>query len=81
LWAIKEKKTTNNPFESYTVEECVYGTPYYISIDERNKLYNADLSQYPNLNIQRDIFVFQCLIGCRVGDYYKMTKNVMNDAI
>ncbi|MDD3787072.1 MAG: phage integrase SAM-like domain-containing protein [Petrimonas sp.] len=82
LWAIKEKKTTNNPFENYTVEECVYGTPYYISIDERNTLYNADLTKRPQLAIQRDIFVFQCLIGCRVGDMYKMTKdNVMNGAI
>lgn len=82
LWAIKEKKTTNNPFENYTVEECVYGTPYYISIDERNILYNADLSKRPQLAIQRDIFVFQCLIGCRVGDLYKMTKNnIMNGAI
>ena len=30
--------------------------------------------------VQRDIFVFQCLIGCRVGDLYKLTKsNVINE--
>jgi integrase len=34
------------------------------------------------LEIQRDIFVFQSLIGCRVGDLYRMTKsNVVNGAI
>lgn len=32
--------------------------------------------------IQRDIFVFQCLIGCRVGDLLKMTKsNLIGGAI
>jgi integrase len=82
LWAIEIGKTTNNPFKGYAVEECVYGTPYYISIDERNQLYKADLSKRPPLAVQRDIFVFQCLIGCRVGDLYKMTKaNIMADAI
>ena len=82
LWAIEVGKTTNNPFKGYAVEECVYGTPYYITIDERNQLYQADLSKRPPLAVQRDIFVFQCLIGCRVGDLYKMTKdNVMNGAI
>jgi integrase len=45
-------------------------------------LYKADLKKRPPLAVQRDIFVFQCLIGCRVGDLYKMTKdNVMNGAI
>ncbi|MDX9918239.1 MAG: phage integrase SAM-like domain-containing protein [Gudongella sp.] len=82
LWSVKTKKTENNPFKYFTVEECVYGTPYYITIDERNKLYKTDLSKRPLLAIQRDIFVFHCLIGCRIGDLYKMTKgNVINGAI
>ena len=35
-----------------------------------------------SLAVQRDIFVFQCLIGCRVGDLYKLTKsNVINEGI
>jgi site-specific recombinase XerD len=49
LWAIEVGKTTNNPFKGYAVEECVYGTPYYISIDERNQLYQADLSKRPRI--------------------------------
>ena len=82
LWCIDNGKTTNNPFKRYKIEESVYGTPYYISIDERNKLYNTDLSTRPQLAIQRDIFVFQCLIGCRVGDLYRFTRaNVINGAI
>lgn len=81
-WAVEQGKTENNPFKHFTVEECVYGTPYYITIEERNQLYKTDLSVIPALAVQRDIFVFQCLIGCRVGDLYKMTKaNVINGGI
>ena len=82
IWANDAEKTNNNPFKNFEIQECVYGTPYYISIDERNKLYNTDLSHRPALEIQRDIFVFQCLIGCRVSDLYKLTRqNVINGAI
>ncbi|MDR1583377.1 MAG: site-specific integrase [Prevotellaceae bacterium] len=82
IWCVDKGKTDNNPFRNYSIEECVYGTPYYISIDERNQLYHTDLSHRPALAIQRDIFVFQCLIGCRVADLYKFTKqNIINGAI
>jgi integrase len=82
IWAVDNEKTENNPFRKFSIEESVYGTPYYISIDERNTLYNTDLSHRPALAIQRDIFVFQCLTGCRVADLYKLTKqNIINGAI
>jgi hypothetical protein len=82
IWANDVSKTDNNPFKNFTVEECVYGTPFYISIDERNRLLHTSLSRHPHLAVQRDIFVFQCLIGCRVGDLYRMTKrNVINGAV
>jgi site-specific recombinase XerD len=75
LWAIQTEKTTNNPFKAFKIEESVYGTPFYISVEERNRLFKTNLSRHPKLAIQRDIFVFQCLIGCRVGDLLRMTKN------
>ena len=82
LWAVDAGKTNNNPFKKFVVEECVYGTPYYITIEERNRLYHTNLSRHPKLAIQRDIFVFQCLIGCRVSDLYGMTRdNIINGAI
>lgn len=82
IWAKKSGKTNNNPFENFSIEESVYGTPCYITIDEREKLYRTNLSRHPALAVQRDIFVFQCQIGCRVGDFMKMTKNnVINGAI
>ena len=78
-WAIKEGITSNNPFNKFTIEPTIYGTPYYITIDERNRLYNKDLSFMPELAIQRDIYVFQCFIGCRVSDMYSMTKENVID--
>jgi integrase len=79
LWCNKQGKTSNRPFELFKIDECVYGTPFYITIDERNLLYDADLSHRPALEKQRDIFVFQCVIGCRVGDLYKLTKKNIID--
>lgn len=82
LWSIKEGITTNNPFIKYKIPEAIYGTPYYITIEERNKLFAFDLSKRPGLVVQRDIFIFQCLIGCRVGDLMKLTKsNVIGTTI
>lgn len=82
LWAIDNGYTTNNPFKHFTIGEIVYGTPIYISNEERNKLFDTDLSDDKELETQRDIFVFQCLVGCRVSDLYKMTyRSIINDAI
>jgi integrase len=79
LWAIDEGKTINNPFKKFEIETPTYGTPYYITIEERNQLYNKDLSHKTTLAIQRDIFVFQCVIGCRVADLVKLTKSNLTE--
>lgn len=82
IWANDNGMTHNNPFRHHKINECVYGTPYYITIDERNHLYSFDFSDNPDLARQRDIFVFQCLIGCRVSDLWAMTKsNIVDGAI
>lgn len=71
------------PFGSdgYQVPGEVYGNPIYITSDERDILFRAEL---PSERLQRvrDIFVLQCLIGARVGDLCKLTKaNVQSNAI
>lgn len=79
-WAIDEGLTTNNPFDKYhgkTTEK--YGTPIYITIAERDKIADADLSANKSLETQRDIFIFQCCIGCRVSDLMRLTPdNIIN---
>ena len=82
LWAIDNGYTTNNPFKHFSIGEIVYGTPIYISNEERNKLLETDLSDDKEVETQRDIFVFQCLVGCRVSDLYKMTyRSIINGAV
>jgi integrase len=76
--ARKKKITTNYPFEEYTVPAEVYGTPIYITKEERNMIFNAKIND-ARLDKVRDIFVFQCLIGARVGDLCKLTKANINN--
>lgn len=81
-WAVKNEYTTNDPFKKFEITECVYGTPVYLTVEERNRLYKANFSRHERISRQRDIFVFQCVIGCRVSDLWSMTKaNVVNGAI
>ena len=74
IWAINNDKTNNNPFKNYHIPECIYGTPIYITLEERNKIWEHDFSNN-RLEVFRDIFIFQCHIGCRVGDLFAMTPD------
>jgi integrase len=81
-WCIKQGATQNNPFLRYETPTLVYGTPYYLTLEERNIVYDMDLSDDPALEIHRDMFMFQCLIGCRHGDLVRLTiDNFINGAI
>lgn len=81
-WALNNELIDNNPFKKRRIIPAVYGTPIYISIKERNLLQKANLSRHPKISVQRDIFIFQCLIGCRVGDLLRLRRsNVVNGAI
>lgn len=89
--------TTNRPFDGYKIGAENYGAPVYITIDERNRIADTDLAaiweampkeerQEARMPIktlieQRDIFIFQCLIGCRVGDLCKLTENHIHNGI
>ena len=75
LWLNKEGHTTNHPFDGFEIKGEKYGTPIILTLEERNKIADFDLSSKPHLERQRDVFIFQCLIGCRVGDLLKMTPN------
>lgn len=82
-WCYDQGLTTNNAFTKFKKKsEERYGTPYYLTLEERNRLADFDLSFNPAMERQRDIFIFQCLIGCRVSDLFRLTPdNIINDAI
>lgn len=77
-WAVKNDFVTNDPFRKFSISEKIakeiYGTPFYLTIAERNILYKY-VYEDKRLSVQRDIFVFQCCVGCRVGDLYRFTKS------
>lgn len=81
-WCYEQGITTNRPFDKYEGTTEKYGTPFYLTLDERNIIADYDFSKHPHLAIQRDIFIFHCLIGCRVSDLLKMTNsNIINNII
>ena len=67
-WLNKNGISMNQPFLRFTMPKGKYGDPYYLTLEERKKLENYDFSGNPALEVQRDIFVFHCCVGCRVGD-------------
>ena len=96
LWCYNEGLTKNRPFDGINIGTEKVGTPYYITIDERNKIAETDFAaayekmseedrkgidktNIPGYGIQRDIFIFQCFIGCRVGDLLTLRPgNIVN---
>ena len=80
-WLVVNEYMQHNPMLTYKKPAQVYGTPFFLTIEEREQIYCHD---YGNdaLNEARDVFVFQCLIACRVGDLFKLRwQNVRGDFI
>lgn len=79
-YAVSKGYMPDTPFGNgkFKIQGEVYGDPVYLSIAERNALYEAALPEH--LRVQRDIFIFQCHVGCRVSDLIEMTEdNITND--
>ena len=69
------------PFKTFSIDAESFGDPVFITVEERDKLFSAYI---PNASLSRvrDIFVFQCFIGCRVGDLVNLKKsNIVGDCI
>lgn len=71
-WLLDMGYTTNNPFKQYSTGSQSYGTPYYLTTEERDIYYKAKLDD-EELALARDIFVFQCYVGCRISDLFNLT--------
>ncbi len=81
-WAADRDMILRNPFQKYKIPPALYGTPIYITIEERQRIERCNLRRHPHISVHRDVFVFQCLIGCRVGDLLNLTcDNVIDGAI
>lgn len=74
-WAVAKGLTTNTDYQRYKTGVATYGTPIYITLEERDKIYHTDFSSSWRLDTYRDMFIFQCLVGCRVSDLFSFTKS------
>jgi integrase len=71
-----------DPFKKYKIESERYGRPIALTKNELELLYTKDLSDNAKLEKVKDIFIFQCCIGCRVSDLMRLTKaNIINGFI
>lgn len=80
-WLSRQGLTASDPFRTFEIGTAAYGTPYFITNEERERLYRTNLGRHPALAAQRDIFVFQCLTGCRVGDLIRLRKEDVVDGV
>ena len=79
-WVFKTKRASSNPFTTYKLKQPVYGTPFFLTLSELEKVYKYDFGENTSLATQRDIFIFQSCIGARVGDFFEMTRaNIVDD--
>lgn len=72
-WCIDMGYTKNAPFRKYSVGSQKFGTPYYLTTEERDIVFKADLGIDNEIALARDIFIFQCYIGCRISDLFALT--------
>lgn len=70
----------NDPFKGFKNIAEHYGNVTYITLDERDKIAETPMPT-KHLEIQRDIFVAQCRIGCRVSDLMRLTPEHIQDDI
>lgn len=78
-FAERKALISKNPMKGYKIGREVYGTPYYMTKEERDTLAEYDLHERPDLAKIRDLFVFQCFCGCRIGDLLRLTKRNVID--
>lgn len=72
-FAVEEKLVGNNPFHILTSAErqdviraSKFADPYYLTKEERDAIASLPVSK--QVEVYRDAFVLQCLIGCRFSD-------------
>lgn len=79
-WCVKMNFLKDTSFRNVTCDQQLYGTPFYLTIEERDKVMDFDFSEYPRLEFHRDKFIFQCLVGCRNNDLSSFTwQNIVGD--
>ena len=62
-WYIHIEFTTNRSCDAFTIPATMHGTQFYLTIEERDKVYNADLSNNPEIEKHRAFIIFQPMVA------------------
>ncbi len=79
-WCRKQYGVTDyGNIDDYSVPTPRYGDPIIVSLDEKQQLWEAKFED-ASLAYTRDLFYFQCSIGCRVSDFFSLKyENLVNE--
>ena len=71
-WSRKQYGVTDyGNIDDYSIPTPRYGDPIVVSLEEKQMLWNARFED-DGLEYVRDLFYFQCSIGCRVSDFFSL---------
>lgn len=80
-WLNTTKGIDNNPFEGLKIESEKYGNVVYPTMEERNAIYSTPMKS-KEMEIIRDSFILQCMLGCRISDLMNLTeKNIVDNVL
>lgn len=77
-WYAQKGYIKASPFIDFRIPREIYGTPVCLTKEEVIMIRDAEM---PSMMLEeyRDLFVFQCNVGCRVGDLMRLKRaNVVN---
>lgn len=81
-WLYEVGYMSSKPFERVSIGKELYGTPIFITIEERKQIAALDLSNASRtMQIARDEFILQCLTGSRISDLEALTDANLKDGI
>jgi len=74
-WCYSHQLTTNHSYMLFDIKMRNYGTPYFLTKEERDTLAAFDFSEtaFPEkYDMECDTFIFQCLVGCRISNIIRL---------
>jgi Phage integrase family. len=78
-WCLKNGYTQDRTFQDVSTHKHVYGDAFYLLPEERNSLIGAKYGLSFHAPLVRDMFLFQCYVGCRVGDLFTIKRDQIKD--
>lgn len=80
-WLCEKEIIQKNPFVGIKIGTEKYGNVIYPTLEERNILYKTAMPS-KKMEIVRDAFVLQSVLGCRIGDLFRVSeRNITNDVL